>query len=88
MSITQTNYLEGVLKKFELENCKSVSTPLETGKKYEKLSDENESFDRRTYQKAIGCLTYAATISRQICPQPSTYYLSLGLILVYSIGKD
>ena len=38
MSITQKKYLKGVLKKFDMENCKPVSTPLEFGKKYEELS--------------------------------------------------
>jgi len=47
-----------------MENCKPISTPLEFGKKYEELSKEDEKFDTRTYQRAIGCLTYAATISR------------------------
>jgi hypothetical protein len=64
MSISQKKYLEGVLKKFDMENCKPVSTPLEFGKKYEELSNEDERFDTRMYQRAIGCLTYAATISR------------------------
>ena len=64
ISISQKKYLEGVLKKFDMENCKPVSTPLEFGKKYEELSKEDEQFDTRTYQRAIGCLTYAATISR------------------------
>ena len=64
MSITQKKYLEGVLKKFDMENCKPVSTPLEFGKKYEELSKDDERFDKQMYQRAIGCLTYAATISR------------------------
>ncbi len=29
LSIGQTKYLEGVLKRFDMENCKPVSTPLE-----------------------------------------------------------
>ena len=63
-SISQKKYQEGVLKKFDMENCKPVSTPLEFGKKYEELSKEDKQFDTRTYQRAIGCLIYAATISR------------------------
>ena len=58
MSITQTKYFEGVLKRFQMENCKPVSTPLAPG----------SPFDVKTYQTAIGCLTYAATIS---CPDLS-----------------
>ena len=64
LSISQKNYLQGVLKRFEMENCKSVSTPLEFGKKYEALSKEEKSVDVKTYQIAIGCLNYATLISR------------------------
>ena len=64
MSITQKKYLEGVLKKFDMENCKHVSTPLELGKKYEEMSKDDERFDKQMYQRVIGCLTYTVTISR------------------------
>ena len=64
MSITQKKYLEGVLKKFDMEICKPVPTPLQFGKKFEELSKDDERFDKQMYQRAIGCLTYAATISR------------------------
>ena len=47
-----------------MENCKSVSTPLKFGKKYEALSKEEKSDDVKTYQISIGCLNYATLISR------------------------
>ena len=61
LSISQKNYLLGVRK---MENCKSVSTPLEFGRKYEALSKEEKSVDVRTYQIATGRLNYATLISR------------------------
>ena len=65
LPISQKTYLQGVLKRFEMENCKIVSTPLEFGKKYEALSKEEKSVDvKTTYQMAIGCLNYATLISR------------------------
>ena len=64
LSISQKTYLQGVLKRFEMENCKAVSTPLEFGKKYEALSKEEKSVDVKKYQMAIGCLNYATLISR------------------------
>jgi hypothetical protein len=51
LSISQKNYLQGVLKRFEMENCKA-------------LSEEEKSVDVKTYQIAIGCLNYATLISR------------------------
>ena len=63
-SISQAKYLEGVLKRFEMENCKPVSTPLEQGRKFVPLSENDYPVDTQAYQMAIGCLTYAATVSR------------------------
>ena len=62
--ISQPNYVEKVLRKFGMENCKSVSTPLEPGRKFQKLSPSDEPFDVQTYQQAIGCLTYVSTATR------------------------
>ena len=47
-----------------MERCKPVSTPLEPGMKYYKVSDDDILFDVNTYQKAIGSLTYAALCTR------------------------
>ena len=37
LTISQPNYLNKVLKKFGMENCKPVSTPLEPGRKFQQL---------------------------------------------------
>ena len=62
LSISQAKYLEGVLKRFEMENCKPVSTPLEQGRKFVPLSENDYPVDTQAYQMAIGCLTYAVQI--------------------------
>ena len=64
LSISQTKYLEGILKKFNMDKCKPVSTPLEAGRKFESLSEDDKHVDAKLFQMAIGCLTYAATISQ------------------------
>ena len=64
LSISQTKYLEGILKKFNMDKCKPVSTPLEAGRKFESLSEDDKPVDAKLFQMAIGCLTYAASISR------------------------
>ena len=64
LMISQPNYVEKVLKKFGMENCKPVSTPLEPGSKFQKLSPSDEPFDVQTYQQAIGCPTYMSTATR------------------------
>jgi len=47
-----------------MKNSKPVSTPLEHGKEFHKLDLNEEPFDVRTYQQAIGCLTHASTTTR------------------------
>ena len=63
LSIIQPNYLEGVLKRLNMLDCKPVSTPLEPGKKFQRLSEE-EAIKVREYQITMGCLTYAAITTR------------------------
>ena len=64
LSICQPNYINDMLLRFGMSNCKPVSTPIEPGVKHDKLGDEEEPFDTRTYQQAIGCLTYLSTATR------------------------
>ena len=44
--------------------CNPVSTPLETGKTFQKRADDEEPCNKETYQQAIGCLTYVSTSTR------------------------
>ena len=64
LTISQPNYVEKVLRKFGMENCKPVSTPLEPGRRFQQLSPNDEPFDVQTYQQAIGSLTYVSTATR------------------------
>ena len=65
LSISQPNYLENVLERFNMTNCNPVSTPMETGRKFSKLSDNEAPFtDTQLFQQAVGCLMYAATTTR------------------------
>ena len=64
LSIDQKAYLEGVLKRFKMNDCKPVSTPLEAGKRFEKLGDGEETVDVKEYQAVIGCITYASVATR------------------------
>ena len=50
LSIDQRAYLENVLKRFNMHECKPVSTPIETGKRYKQLEDEDETVDIKEYQ--------------------------------------
>ena len=64
LTINQPKYLEGVFKRFGVETCKPVSTPLEPGRRFESLPENETPVDVQSYQMAVGCLTYATTANR------------------------
>lgn len=64
LTIDQHLYLTDILKRFGMEDCKPVGTPVEPGKSFTKLSDEKDAFNVRMYQAAIGSLNYAAIATR------------------------
>ena len=64
MTICQKSYLETVLVRFGMQDCKPVGTPLETGKRFVQIDDNEEPVDVKLYQAAIGSLNYAAIATR------------------------
>ncbi len=64
LTINQPKYLEGVLKRFGMQECKPVSTPLEPGKRFESLTENETPVNVQEYQMVIVCLTYATTATR------------------------
>ena len=64
LNISQQKYIENTLVKFGMDKCRPVATPIEPGTKYYKTSEDDELFDTKTYQMAIGSLTYAALATR------------------------
>ena len=59
----QTKYLHKILDRFGMQNCKPISTPVETGLKLS-MYDAGESFDVHTYAAVVGCLIYLAGNTR------------------------
>jgi len=59
MKISQTHYLEKLLKKFSMEDCKPISTTMET-----KLNTENGEATNKPYRELIGCLMYVMIQTR------------------------
>ncbi|GJU13765.1 zinc finger, CCHC-type containing protein [Tanacetum coccineum] len=60
--ITQTLYIEKILKKFNREDCSQVSTPMDPVEKL--MPNTGKPMDQFEYSRAIGCLMYAMTITR------------------------
>nr|GEW47251.1 zinc finger, CCHC-type [Tanacetum cinerariifolium] len=60
--ITQSHYIEKILKKFNREDCHPVSTPMDL---VEKLKpNTGKPVDQLEYSRAIDCLMYAMTSTR------------------------
>lgn len=55
--ICQKKYAREILKKFHMEDCKSVSTPMNQKEKLSK-EDETEKVDEAYFRGLIGCLMY------------------------------
>ncbi|KAH7404373.1 hypothetical protein KP509_15G022400 [Ceratopteris richardii] len=60
--VSQERYLLNLLKKFDMENCREASTPLEVTHKLSKY-DGADYKDMRKYQSLVGSLIYA-TLTR------------------------
>lgn len=61
LMLHQKTYIQSVLNKFNMMDCKSVSTPCEVGLKLEK-SDQMSS--KYPYRELIGCLIYLVICTR------------------------
>ncbi|GKB32562.1 zinc finger, CCHC-type containing protein [Tanacetum coccineum] len=60
--ITQSHYIEKILKKFNRKDCSPVSTPMDPVEKLKPNTDK--PVDELEYSRAIGCLMYAMTSTR------------------------
>ncbi|GJX16904.1 zinc finger, CCHC-type containing protein [Tanacetum coccineum] len=60
--ITQSHYIEKILKKFNREDCSPVSTPMDPVEK--RKPNTGKPVDQLEYSRAIGCLMYAMTSTR------------------------
>ena len=58
--IHQTKYIKDMLRKFEFEDSKPVSTPMTMGCKVSK-EDESKDVDQKSYRSMIGSLLYVTS---------------------------
>ncbi|GKD21659.1 hypothetical protein Tco_1223362, partial [Tanacetum coccineum] len=60
--ITQSHYIEKILKKFNHEDCSPMSTPMDLVENIK--PNTGKHVDQLKYLRAIGCLMYAMTSTR------------------------
>ena len=60
--ISQSKYIKKMLKKFGMEECNPISTPMITGCKLRK-EDESKEVDQKLYRSMISIMLYV-TVSR------------------------
>ncbi|GKE05027.1 zinc finger, CCHC-type containing protein [Tanacetum coccineum] len=62
ITISQSYYIEKVLKKFNYFDCTLVSTPMDTSEKL--MPNNGQAVSQLEYSRVIGCLMYAMTCIR------------------------
>lgn len=96
--IGQSAYTKLLLSKFNLDNAKPVSTPMDVNSHLEKATDNCELFDSEVYQSAVGGLMYLSTKTRpdityavntvaKFCSKPTkVHWTAVKRIMRYLIG--
>ena len=82
MVMHQGKYVEILLQHFDFEDCKPISTPVETGFKFF-VKDSSDAFDTSLYQQVVGCLIYACNTRPDI-----QYAVSQFSRFMHSPGKQ
>ena len=64
IEMNQTKYLEKVLKRFKMEDCKPRATPCDVGSNNIQSDDSKELGDALLYREIVGSLIYCMSITR------------------------
>ena len=68
LTLNQTKYIETILNRFEMQDCKSISTPLDTNVSLAPSTEDgpngSEVLSKVPYQSVVGSLMYAMVATR------------------------
>ena len=96
--VVQPSYTADLLKKFNMIDCKPISTPVDVGSKLCKWSENDDLCDIKTYQSCVGSLLYLAgrtrpdimyavyNVSKFSCKPTKTHWTAVKRILRYLKG--
>ncbi|KAE8542770.1 hypothetical protein D1P53_000832 [Cryptococcus gattii VGV] len=63
--LSQEHYMESLLERFDMTSCNPAKTPLPSGFRPIPATDqEHEQAQHRPFPKLVGCILYAATVTR------------------------
>lgn len=72
LMLSQTSYIEKMLKEFGMEKCNGVTSPIQLGKPTEELKPD-EKYTPEAYRKGTGSLQYLASATRPDISFVSSY---------------
>ena len=87
ITLSQTRFIDKILNRFSMQDCKPVSTPINSNHLLKAFSEDDECTDATAYQQIIGSLMYLVTGTRpdlsytnthlfQFHSSPSTQHLT------------
>ncbi|GJW65201.1 zinc finger, CCHC-type containing protein [Tanacetum coccineum] len=80
IAISQSHYIEKLLKKFNYFDCTPLSTPMDTSEKL--MPNNGQAVSQLEYFRVIGCLMYAMT-----CTRPGIAFV-VGKLSMYTSNPD
>jgi len=64
ITLSQTTFIDKILNRFSMQDCKLVSTPLDPNHRLKAIEVDEQSTDTTAYQQIIGSLIYQVTGTR------------------------
>jgi len=64
MTLSQTSFIDKILIRFSIQDCKPVSTHIDSNHHLKAIEDEDQRTDATAYQQIIGSLMYLGTGTR------------------------
>jgi len=64
ITLSQSGFIHTILRRFQIDNCNPVQTPLEPGSQTQDQDDPLSATNQKTYQSLVGSLMYLAIATR------------------------
>src|SRR5579871_3281930 len=64
ISVDQSHYIEKILKRYQMDKCNAVNTPIDTSIKLTTLREHEKIVNAEEYRSIVRALNYAAILTR------------------------